>query len=1158
MPDPSERAALAGDVLRDRFAQARLPREFARLYSQHVRLRTRQPSLETFSEEEAGARLSDAVRLVDASFLAKERGEDGWRAGLRRSAELLEWLAHPEMNEVGLPLSLLGAACYHLAGYPARASSLAAPSTTELDAPLLRMLLRSDYEGLLTEAPSLALDLRRQRVDEDAAQSDANVTAAALRDAIVAEIAGALGVLAAEMRWGQERRASNALEKLRLAAPAAITVADPYEWLLLKLTAEAASAAMATALRVPIRAISADLGEEARDVFERYVRVAYQSRQSLVWPSQARGLARLAEGQSFALCTPTGSGKTRVAEVALLDALYRVAPSDSDAGPLCLYIVPTRSLAAEVESRLSRVLRRASGARALTVTGLYGGNDWGPNDDWLLRDDPTVLICTQEKCEAIVRFFGEAVLPRLRVVIIDEAHEVQHVGSEEQLERLESRALRLEALVARLRSSLPDARFIAMSAVAHELEAPLARWISNDRESTPVSSDYRSTRQLVGRLICRRDGSTRIDYDVLDAELIRTRDIGEDAPYVPRPFPSMPTAEAFTGPKKGMAPFALWAAIQLAAGDGDSGHQSVLISVAEGIGNFVGWCTTLLEETWSDEILPVFFTPPTEESDDYLAWMQALTVTEDLFGTDSREFRLLELGVVVHHGRMPGRLPRLLVELVERRVVRVVIATSTLTQGVNLPFETILIPGLSRREGPLGSQEFANLLGRAGRPGVGTEGQALVLMLDGLAGWQRDRARREYFDTLRAWVGGREDLTTSSGPIGDLIDLIWSRWGGDDVDEFENWLESTAVAPDESDGDGGLVGPIDALDALVLACLQEAGETDATEETLARVWSQSFSRYASAEEERQRRAFIARGPAVAERFSDAEERRRVYRTSLRPREAADLFVLAPELMAHLRTGGDYWRWEASDRYEYVEHAVELVGQVERFRVKERVGSSSAGWKDALRWWLDPSSAERRPTISQVGVWHDFISTQFAYQFSWGLAAVILGSTATEPAIQDEVTEDVPAAAMWTKDLVLWGTLNPVAAHVLSINLAQARPQAEALGDAYFRELDPDDSRDPLDSQRIQEWTELLVVDAPSPGQGAQALFRVELQEEVPPDLPRWPVVPLAAGEQLLWCDVAGFHLASSSRPDDWDASAISQLDYVLEASDGVVRARPYM
>src|SRR5207245_3771514 len=116
-------------------------------YSQHVRLRTGQGQLPSFTADEGARRLIDAVRLVDASFAARDRGDADWRTGLRRAAEVLEWLAHPETNPEGLPLSLLGAACYHLAGYAARASRLPRCHAGEEAAPRVELRIKIHLEG---------------------------------------------------------------------------------------------------------------------------------------------------------------------------------------------------------------------------------------------------------------------------------------------------------------------------------------------------------------------------------------------------------------------------------------------------------------------------------------------------------------------------------------------------------------------------------------------------------------------------------------------------------------------------------------------------------------------------------------------------------------------------------------------------------------------------------------------------------------------------------------------------------------------------------------------------------------------------------------------------------------------------------------------------
>lgn len=1163
MVEVTERAALAGRRLQDELARPRLTVDLARLYSQHVRLRTGQGQLPSFTADEGARRLIDAVRLVDASFAARDRGDADWRTGLRRAAEVLEWLAHPETNPEGLPLSLLGAACYHLAGYPARASSLARRHAGEEDAPLLRLLLQSDFEGLLSLAVGLAHESRtsvppREEITQGGERTGA--TAEDLHELVVGEVAAALGVVAGEFRWGGGRRTAQALAKLRAAASVAIMISDPYEWLLLKLVAETAEASISASLRAPVGALARDLGTAAGEVFERYVRLAYLNQQIMVWPSQARGLSRLTEGGSFALCTPTGSGKTRIAEIALLEGLFRGDPVNDVVAPLCLYIVPTRSLAAEVEARFSQVLRRAGGARAVTVTGLYGGTDWGPNDDWLLTDEPTVLICTQEKCEALVRFFGQILIPRLRVVIVDEAHEVQHAQWSEGLEAFESRALRLESLIARLRARLPETRFIAISAVARNLERPLARWISGGADSEAVTSDYRSTRQLVGRLLCRVGGSTRIEYDVLDGEPLEVRGLGDDAAYVPQPFPPHPSAREFSGPKKGMAPFALWAALQLAGADDSGSRQSVLISVVEGIANFVGWCVSLIEDVWSDVALPGFFTEPSPDSDDRRLWELALTVTEDLFGPESRELRLLRRGIAVHHGRMPGRLPRLIVELVERRIVRVVIATSTLTQGVNLPFETILIPGVKRQTGRLTPQEFANLIGRAGRPGVATEGQALVLLLDGLSRWQREQATAEYLATIRDWVGGASALAASQSPLAALINLIWARWPGTDPDEFERWLELTAVGDGAAAPDSPLA-PLDVLDGVLVAALEES-ELEA-EDALRRVWSETFARYASAEEERLSRAFIVRGQAVARHFLDLEDRHRVYQTSLPPRDARQLREIAPVLLNHLQAGRDYWRWDAATRYGFVERSVEIVSAVTRFSVRPTVGRSAVTWQEVLRWWLDQAEAPVHPSISQVGAWHDFVAQQFAYRFAWGASAMTLLGVPAGAAASPEAWEEagIPPVALWIKDLVMWGTLEPVAAYLLARRVADARPEAEELARAYYDGLDVREVGDPLDPGAIRAWASALQGPASRDRTSAPApRLDVRLNPRVvgAQDFGRWRVVPNFGDNQIAWLDVAGYLLAQSDAPAGWTEQTLHDYDFVLNPAERVVEATAYL
>jgi replicative superfamily II helicase len=144
-----------------------------------------------------------------------------------------------------------------------------------------------------------------------------------------------------------------------------------------------------------------------------------------------------------------------VATLAVVQGLYADPPDDQVSlaglglGNVVLYLVPSRALAAEVENRLAQDLRGIA-AEPVVVTGLYGGVDWGPTDAWIQTDRATIVICTFEKADALLRFLGILFLDRVRLVVVDEAHTVeQDLTRLAELEDGSSRAFRLEQLGAR-------------------------------------------------------------------------------------------------------------------------------------------------------------------------------------------------------------------------------------------------------------------------------------------------------------------------------------------------------------------------------------------------------------------------------------------------------------------------------------------------------------------------------------------------------------------------------------------------------------------------------------------------------------------------------------------------------------------------------------
>ncbi|NPC99011.1 RNA helicase [Nocardioides sp. zg-DK7169] len=92
--------------------------------------------------------------------------------------------------------------------------------------------------------------------------------------------------------------------------------------------------------------------------------------------------------------------------------------------------------------------------------------------------------------------------------------------------------------------------------------------------------------------------------------------------------------------------------------------------------------------------------------------------------------KLLRRGIGVHHAGMLPRYRRLVEQLAQSGVLRVICGTDTLGVGINVPIRTVLFTGLAKFDGNrqriLRSREFLQIAGRAGRAGYDTAGYVVV------------------------------------------------------------------------------------------------------------------------------------------------------------------------------------------------------------------------------------------------------------------------------------------------------------------------------------------------------------------------------------------------------------------------------------------------
>jgi helicase len=166
-------------------------------------------------------------------------------------------------------------------------------------------------------------------------------------------------------------------------------------------------------------------------------------------PSQINSLeAGLLDGKNILVCTPTGSGKTLIAEIAAMQNVYNKIGK-------AIYIVPLKSLATEKYQMFKEKYPDKNVALSI--------GDTDSSDSHLATYD--VIVCTAEKLDSLIRHKAPW-LRDVKVVVIDEIHLLND----------SSRGPTLEILITILRHVLKNIQIIGLSATIGNPQE-LADWL---------------------------------------------------------------------------------------------------------------------------------------------------------------------------------------------------------------------------------------------------------------------------------------------------------------------------------------------------------------------------------------------------------------------------------------------------------------------------------------------------------------------------------------------------------------------------------------------------------------------------------------------------------------------------------------------------------
>lgn len=388
-----------------------------------------------------------------------------------------------------------------------------------------------------------------------------------------------------------------------------------------------------------------------------------------------------AEQSGIIVSIPTSSGKTRIAEMAILNALI------SNPEGKILYIAPFRSLAYEIENSFGDLFATAK----IRVSHLYGGSLFTSLDVEELSE-ASIVIATPEKVKAIFRcqqdFFKE-----LSLVVMDEGHllgrEQRQVGNEIFYEELRCF---LKGL---------DCKYLLLSAVLPNTD-DLAKWLTGTDNNT-YHTNWRPSKQICGIL---NWNGVSVGLDWYKGNVISSFNRNFVVRYELPRKPRERTKHYY--PKNRVE-----AIVETARKLESFGSTLIYVPIKKS-------CLTYAE-----------------------AYAKSMKVGQTYSFKNELERRIFELvcketyniptiydyatkGIFYHNADLFTDVRITMEKLMQSEHPRVIIATSTLSQGVNLGVSTVILSSVYNDRKPISNRDFWNLAGRAGRAFADEEGKILV------------------------------------------------------------------------------------------------------------------------------------------------------------------------------------------------------------------------------------------------------------------------------------------------------------------------------------------------------------------------------------------------------------------------------------------------
>lgn len=410
----------------------------------------------------------------------------------------------------------------------------------------------------------------------------------------------------------------------------------------------------------------------------------------ILWTAQRLvGEAGLLKGKNGIIQLPTGVGKTKSIELIIRSSFL------SNRTNSVIIISPLRALCSEIKADMYKAF-----GKEIKINQLSDAlqEDYAVGND----DKRHIIICTPEKLKYIMHHNIE-VLYAAGLFVFDEGH----------LFDSPKRGASYELLVTTIKAiCLNDTskQCVFISAVMKNADT-IKNWLFNDAGVLVSSQNIRTTEKNIGFLSTTNNS---VDYYVDNDYSARNYWVQKVIKEYPLLTPTGKISKTKKFPNSTAKDVSLYLANLLC----HNGSVAIYLSRPDWIETYIKRVTEIKS---TQDLFDNLRSEINEIERDKLKRLMDIH-----YGVKSSFSEGVLWGLLPHYADLEDGVKTSVEYAIKKDFFKVIICTSTLAQGVNIPIKYLLIAEFSAYQRELQAKEIQNLIGRTARSGMHTEGSIIV------------------------------------------------------------------------------------------------------------------------------------------------------------------------------------------------------------------------------------------------------------------------------------------------------------------------------------------------------------------------------------------------------------------------------------------------